>query len=185
MQVQPQQYIFLHNRLLHYMLYICECNLCVYVDLRVKCLYLTVNLCFLSSLNSGTDRESPNNVEKPPNRKPPVKKPRLPQNRNKSLDLSGTCLCFYLCLCVQQMLQNLTQVVITLHTKMFTLCFFTLQCTLQHAINFCVDSMRHQVYASSDLIFPLYRQHRLFTWSQRAVVIPDKFTCCCPAEALP
>uniref|UniRef100_A0A3Q1ILF4 Capping protein regulator and myosin 1 linker 3 n=1 Tax=Anabas testudineus TaxID=64144 RepID=A0A3Q1ILF4_ANATE len=50
------------------------------------CLYLTVNLCFLSSLNSGTDRESPNNVEKPPNRKPPVKKPRLPQNRNKSLD---------------------------------------------------------------------------------------------------
>uniref|UniRef100_A0A8C4EZ40 Leucine-rich repeat-containing protein 16B n=1 Tax=Dicentrarchus labrax TaxID=13489 RepID=A0A8C4EZ40_DICLA len=34
--------------------------------------------------------ESPNNVEKPPNRKPPVKKPRLPQNRNKSLDLSGT-----------------------------------------------------------------------------------------------
>uniref|UniRef100_A0A3B5B6D0 Leucine-rich repeat-containing protein 16B-like n=1 Tax=Stegastes partitus TaxID=144197 RepID=A0A3B5B6D0_9TELE len=29
---------------------------------------------------------TPNNVEKPPNRKPPVKKPRLPQNRNKSLD---------------------------------------------------------------------------------------------------
>uniref|UniRef100_A0A673B3V9 Capping protein regulator and myosin 1 linker 3 n=1 Tax=Sphaeramia orbicularis TaxID=375764 RepID=A0A673B3V9_9TELE len=28
----------------------------------------------------------------PPNRKPPVKKPRLPQNRNKSLDLSGTSL---------------------------------------------------------------------------------------------
>uniref|UniRef100_A0A3P8T6W4 Capping protein regulator and myosin 1 linker 3 n=1 Tax=Amphiprion percula TaxID=161767 RepID=A0A3P8T6W4_AMPPE len=27
---------------------------------------------------------------KPPNRKPPVKKPRLPQNRNKSLDLSGS-----------------------------------------------------------------------------------------------
>uniref|UniRef100_A0A8C6S9N6 Capping protein regulator and myosin 1 linker 3 n=1 Tax=Neogobius melanostomus TaxID=47308 RepID=A0A8C6S9N6_9GOBI len=38
------------------------------------------------------DRESPNNVEKPPNRKPPVKKPRLPQNRNKSLELSGTSL---------------------------------------------------------------------------------------------
>uniref|UniRef100_A0A671TYB5 CARMIL C-terminal domain-containing protein n=1 Tax=Sparus aurata TaxID=8175 RepID=A0A671TYB5_SPAAU len=37
-----------------------------------------------------TDRESPNNVEKPPNRKPPVKKPRLPQNRNKSLDLSDS-----------------------------------------------------------------------------------------------
>uniref|UniRef100_A0A3B4VKS9 Capping protein, Arp2/3 and myosin-I linker protein 3-like n=1 Tax=Seriola dumerili TaxID=41447 RepID=A0A3B4VKS9_SERDU len=42
------------------------------------------------SCDAGTDRESPNNVEKPPNRKPPVKKPRLPQNRNKSLDLSGT-----------------------------------------------------------------------------------------------
>lgn len=87
-------------RLLHDTLYICECNLCIYVDMCVNCLYLTVNLCFLSSLNSGTDRESPNNVEKPPNRKPPVKKPRLPQNRNKSLDSSGTCLCFYLCLCV-------------------------------------------------------------------------------------
>ncbi|XP_045906389.1 capping protein, Arp2/3 and myosin-I linker protein 3-like isoform X2 [Micropterus dolomieu] len=42
------------------------------------------------SCDSGTDRESPNNVEKPPNRKPPVKKPRLPQNRNKSLDLSDS-----------------------------------------------------------------------------------------------
>uniref|UniRef100_A0A668AFY9 CARMIL C-terminal domain-containing protein n=1 Tax=Myripristis murdjan TaxID=586833 RepID=A0A668AFY9_9TELE len=42
------------------------------------------------SCDAGTDRDSPNNLEKPPNRKPPVKKPRLPQNRNKSLDLSGT-----------------------------------------------------------------------------------------------
>ncbi|KAL1022611.1 hypothetical protein UPYG_G00029860 [Umbra pygmaea] len=39
------------------------------------------------SCDAGTDRESPNNLEKPPNRNPPVKKPRLPQNRNKSLDL--------------------------------------------------------------------------------------------------
>ncbi|KAJ7986465.1 hypothetical protein DPEC_G00340170 [Dallia pectoralis] len=38
------------------------------------------------SCDTGTDRESPNNLEKPPNRNPPVKKPRLPQNRNKSLD---------------------------------------------------------------------------------------------------
>ena len=78
--------------------------MCIYVDLWVKRLYLTVNLCFLSSMNSGTDRESPNNVEKPPNRKPPVKKPRLPQNRNKSLDLSGTCLSVFIdvtvCVCV-------------------------------------------------------------------------------------
>uniref|UniRef100_A0A6Q2Z5N5 Capping protein regulator and myosin 1 linker 3 n=1 Tax=Esox lucius TaxID=8010 RepID=A0A6Q2Z5N5_ESOLU len=36
-----------------------------------------------------TDRESPNNLEKPTNRNPPVKKPRLPQNRNKSLDYPG------------------------------------------------------------------------------------------------
>ncbi|XP_041647762.1 capping protein, Arp2/3 and myosin-I linker protein 3-like [Cheilinus undulatus] len=42
------------------------------------------------SCDAGTDRESPNNVEKPPNRKPPVKKPRLPQNRNKSLELSDS-----------------------------------------------------------------------------------------------
>ncbi|KAM9762503.1 capping protein, Arp2/3 and myosin-I linker protein 3-like isoform 2-T2 [Menidia menidia] len=42
------------------------------------------------SCDAGTERESPNNVEKPPNRKPPVKKPRLPQNRNKSLDLSDS-----------------------------------------------------------------------------------------------
>ncbi|XP_060934311.1 capping protein, Arp2/3 and myosin-I linker protein 3-like [Limanda limanda] len=42
------------------------------------------------SCDGGTDRESPNNVEKPPNRKPPVKKPRLPQNRNKSLDMSDS-----------------------------------------------------------------------------------------------
>ncbi|XP_028299914.1 capping protein, Arp2/3 and myosin-I linker protein 3-like isoform X2 [Gouania willdenowi] len=42
------------------------------------------------SCDAGTDRESPNNVEKPPNRKPPVKKPRLPQNRNKSLEMSET-----------------------------------------------------------------------------------------------
>uniref|UniRef100_A0A3B5LHB2 CARMIL C-terminal domain-containing protein n=1 Tax=Xiphophorus couchianus TaxID=32473 RepID=A0A3B5LHB2_9TELE len=42
------------------------------------------------SCDAGSERESPNNIEKPPNRKPPVKKPRLPQNRNKSLDLSGT-----------------------------------------------------------------------------------------------
>ncbi|KAK5907277.1 hypothetical protein CesoFtcFv8_005145 [Champsocephalus esox] len=40
------------------------------------------------SCDAGTDRDSPNSVEKPPNRKPPVKKPRLPQNRNKSLDMS-------------------------------------------------------------------------------------------------
>ncbi|XP_020557520.1 capping protein, Arp2/3 and myosin-I linker protein 3 isoform X2 [Oryzias latipes] len=40
------------------------------------------------SCDAGTDRESPNNLEKPQHRKPPVKKPRLPQNRNKSLDLS-------------------------------------------------------------------------------------------------
>lgn len=66
---------------------------CVSMLLR---LYLTC----LSLLCSGTDRESPNNVEKPPNRKPPVKKPRLPQNRNKSLDLSGTRLCLYSCVCV-------------------------------------------------------------------------------------
>uniref|UniRef100_A0A7N6FGN7 CARMIL C-terminal domain-containing protein n=1 Tax=Anabas testudineus TaxID=64144 RepID=A0A7N6FGN7_ANATE len=45
------------------------------------------------SCDAGTDRESPNNVEKPPNRKPPVKKPRLPQNRNKSLDLSDSISC--------------------------------------------------------------------------------------------
>ncbi|XP_033820575.2 capping protein, Arp2/3 and myosin-I linker protein 3-like isoform X2 [Periophthalmus magnuspinnatus] len=42
------------------------------------------------SCDTGPDRESPNNVEKPPNRKPPVKKPRLPQNRNKSLELSDS-----------------------------------------------------------------------------------------------
>ncbi|XP_037325813.2 capping protein, Arp2/3 and myosin-I linker protein 3-like isoform X1 [Pungitius pungitius] len=42
------------------------------------------------SCDAGTERESPNNVEKPPNRKPPVKKPRLPQNRNMSLDLSDS-----------------------------------------------------------------------------------------------
>lgn len=68
------------------------------------CLDLTVDLCLLSSLTSGTDRESPNNVEKPPNRKPPVKKPRLPKNRNKSLDLSGICLSvfIYVCVCVLQ-----------------------------------------------------------------------------------
>uniref|UniRef100_A0A3P8UU47 Capping protein, Arp2/3 and myosin-I linker protein 3-like n=1 Tax=Cynoglossus semilaevis TaxID=244447 RepID=A0A3P8UU47_CYNSE len=44
--------------------------------------------CRNDSTYFSTDRESPNNVEKPPNRKPPVKKPRLPQNRNKSLDFS-------------------------------------------------------------------------------------------------
>ena len=76
-----------------------EWNLCI-VDLSVKRLYLIVYLCFLSSLHSGTERESPNNVEKPPNRKPPVKKPRLPQNRNKSLDLSGTRLSVFMCVCV-------------------------------------------------------------------------------------
>ncbi|KAM6962970.1 uncharacterized protein FYW47_008596 [Aplochiton taeniatus] len=42
------------------------------------------------SCDTGTDRDSPNNLEKLPNRKPPVKKPRLPQNRNKSLDLSDS-----------------------------------------------------------------------------------------------
>ncbi|KAJ8278274.1 hypothetical protein GJAV_G00085820 [Gymnothorax javanicus] len=38
------------------------------------------------SCDTGTSRDSPGNAERPPNRKPPVKKPRLPQNRNKSLD---------------------------------------------------------------------------------------------------
>ncbi|XP_077390172.1 capping protein, Arp2/3 and myosin-I linker protein 3-like isoform X3 [Festucalex cinctus] len=42
------------------------------------------------SCDAGTDRDSPNSIEKPPNRKPPEKKPRLPQNRNKSLDLSDS-----------------------------------------------------------------------------------------------
>ncbi|CAL8287582.1 unnamed protein product [Arctogadus glacialis] len=40
------------------------------------------------SCDTGTDRDR-DNLEKPTNRKPPVKKPRLPQNRNKSLDLSA------------------------------------------------------------------------------------------------
>ncbi|MEQ2220456.1 hypothetical protein ILYODFUR_005658 [Ilyodon furcidens] len=52
------------------------------------------------SCDAGSERESPNNIEKPPNRKPPVKKPRLPQNRNKSLDLSGTCLSVFISVCV-------------------------------------------------------------------------------------
>lgn len=97
--------LLLFNRLLHnmflFMLVICV-YIYIYVELCLKHLYLTVNWCSLSSLNSGTDRESPNNIEKPPNRKPPVKKPRLPQNRNKSLDLSGTCLSvfIYMCVCV-------------------------------------------------------------------------------------
>ncbi|XP_036834302.1 capping protein, Arp2/3 and myosin-I linker protein 3 isoform X1 [Oncorhynchus mykiss] len=47
------------------------------------------------SCDTGTDRDSPNNLEKPSNRKPPVKKPRLPQNRNKSLDYPGICLSLY------------------------------------------------------------------------------------------
>ncbi|XP_076874284.1 LOW QUALITY PROTEIN: capping protein, Arp2/3 and myosin-I linker protein 3-like [Brachyhypopomus gauderio] len=39
------------------------------------------------SCDTGPDRDSPNNLEKPPNpRNPPVKKPRLPQNRNQSLE---------------------------------------------------------------------------------------------------
>ncbi|XP_035270940.1 capping protein, Arp2/3 and myosin-I linker protein 3-like isoform X2 [Anguilla anguilla] len=38
------------------------------------------------SCDAGTSRDSLGTVERPPNRKPPVKKPRLPQNRNKSLD---------------------------------------------------------------------------------------------------
>ncbi|KAM8874727.1 capping protein, Arp2/3 and myosin-I linker protein 3-like isoform 2-T2 [Spinachia spinachia] len=42
------------------------------------------------SCDAGAERESPSNVEKPLNRKPPVKKPRLPQNRNMSLDLSDS-----------------------------------------------------------------------------------------------
>ncbi|XP_061540069.1 capping protein, Arp2/3 and myosin-I linker protein 3-like isoform X2 [Phycodurus eques] len=42
------------------------------------------------SCDAGTDRDSPTSIEKPPNRKPPEKKPRLPQNRNKSLDLSDS-----------------------------------------------------------------------------------------------
>ncbi|XP_057696631.1 capping protein, Arp2/3 and myosin-I linker protein 3-like isoform X1 [Corythoichthys intestinalis] len=42
------------------------------------------------SCDAGTDRDSPNSIEKLPNRKPPEKKPRLPQNRNKSLDLSDS-----------------------------------------------------------------------------------------------
>lgn len=64
--------------------------------------YLCVNLTvYLSrSPHSGTDRESPNNLEKPQHRKPPVKKPRLPQNRNKSLEVSGTCLHVFICVCV-------------------------------------------------------------------------------------
>ncbi|KAI5608465.1 capping protein, Arp2/3 and myosin-I linker protein 3 [Silurus asotus] len=39
------------------------------------------------SCDTGTDRDSPNNLERPPiPRNPPVKKPRAPQNRNLSLD---------------------------------------------------------------------------------------------------
>uniref|UniRef100_A0A3B3T2F6 Capping protein regulator and myosin 1 linker 3 n=1 Tax=Paramormyrops kingsleyae TaxID=1676925 RepID=A0A3B3T2F6_9TELE len=38
----------------------------------------------------GTATCYPGNAERPPNRKPPVKKPRLPQNRAKSQELLGT-----------------------------------------------------------------------------------------------
>ncbi|XP_062857207.1 capping protein, Arp2/3 and myosin-I linker protein 3-like [Trichomycterus rosablanca] len=39
------------------------------------------------SCDTGTGRDSPNNLEKPPHtRNPPVKKPRVPQNRNQSMD---------------------------------------------------------------------------------------------------
>lgn len=49
-----------------------------------------VLLCHCWPFPSGTDRDSPGNAERPSNRKPPVKKPRLPQNRAKSQELLGT-----------------------------------------------------------------------------------------------
>lgn len=103
------------------------------ISVCVTRLYLTVDLCLLFSLHSGTDRESPNNVEKPPNRKPPVKKPRLPQNRNKSLDLSGTCLCFLfvcVCLCARDQLQSVTVCV--------CVCF-----AIMRNYNYCPYSFEH------------------------------------------
>ncbi|KAJ8387626.1 hypothetical protein AAFF_G00151760 [Aldrovandia affinis] len=42
------------------------------------------------SCDIGFERDSPSNPERLSDRKPPMKKPRLPQNRNKSLDLPGT-----------------------------------------------------------------------------------------------
>ncbi|KAJ8336549.1 hypothetical protein SKAU_G00377690 [Synaphobranchus kaupii] len=41
------------------------------------------------SCDMGFERDSPSNPERLSDRKPPTKKPRLPQNRNKSLDLPG------------------------------------------------------------------------------------------------
>ncbi|XP_061086007.1 uncharacterized protein LOC133119436 isoform X1 [Conger conger] len=42
------------------------------------------------SCDIGFERDSSSNPERLSDRKPPMKKPRLPQNRNKSLDLPGT-----------------------------------------------------------------------------------------------
>ncbi|KAJ8272534.1 hypothetical protein GJAV_G00090320 [Gymnothorax javanicus] len=42
------------------------------------------------SCDIGFERDSPGNRERLSERRPPLKKPRMPQNRNKSLDLSAT-----------------------------------------------------------------------------------------------
>lgn len=34
-------------------------------------------------------------------------------------------------------------------------------------------------------LFLIYRQHQLLTWSQRALVMAEKFTCRCPTKVLP
>uniref|UniRef100_A0A3B3SCB0 Capping protein regulator and myosin 1 linker 3 n=1 Tax=Paramormyrops kingsleyae TaxID=1676925 RepID=A0A3B3SCB0_9TELE len=53
---------------------------------------ISCNVCgavCLSHLPAGMERDSPGIVERPSDRKPPVKKPRLPQSRNRSLDSPG------------------------------------------------------------------------------------------------
>ncbi|XP_018588611.2 uncharacterized protein LOC108922769 isoform X1 [Scleropages formosus] len=60
------------------------------------------------SSDKGLDRDTPGNTERPSNRKPPVKKPRLPQNRTKSQELLGiahaparACVCVCVCVCAR------------------------------------------------------------------------------------
>lgn len=125
-------------------------------------------VCFFV-LTEGTERESPNNVEKPPDRKPPVKKPRLPQNRNMSLDLSGTRLCFYLvmcvCLCVCSRLGYKTQCVLLWRNLINGLMYIS---SCRELILILINHIYIYLYP----YFHFCRQPGLGLWPQRSVMMP-------------
>lgn len=70
-------------------------------QLILTCVILSLPLCAPCIHPLGMEQDTRSDLERSSDRKPPVKKPRLPPKRNMSLDFPGTVL-FCVCMCCSE-----------------------------------------------------------------------------------